>query len=246
MPRLPRVQKDVAPAVQTPTPQPRKDPPTPGHVAKFTHADVSKKLKFDYVYGSKDTVDKALSSLDDLFTAARKSKTNTHELLEETARMIYKQLRIREVSIGLRDAKDGLYRYRAMAGMRSAKWEAHGDLVYTKEDFFRNDKWHGMMISKYTKLMLAEDNPYEDGEEDTVDRQEMLTSKRHNLDDSIEGDYLDIMIPGLNDDLLGWIEISGTWTSKLPDPQTIRFLELIGCTLGAMLSPNGQLSLSGK
>lgn len=224
----------------------RPSRPASGHAPKFTHADVSKKLKFDYLYGSKEAVDRALSSIDELFTAARRPSTSIHDLLEQAATMIYKQLRIREVSIGLRDPKDGLYRYEVMAGMASNKWRAHGNLAYAEEDFLRNDKWRGTMISKYTKLMLAEDNPYAEGEEKTVDRQEMLTAKRHNLDDSIEGDYMDIMIPGLEDDLIGWIEISGTWASKLPDPQTIRLIELIGCTLGVLLSHNDHLSLRGS
>jgi len=215
-------------------------------VTKFTHVDVAKKLKFDYTYGSKDNVDRTLSSLEPLYAVYRKPRMKARDLLEETARIIYKQLRIREVSIGLRDPKDGLYKYQAMAGMRTGKWQAHGKLAYTKEDFFGNDKWKGTAISKYTKILLAEDSPYDEGEEDTYDRQEMLTSKRHNLDDSIEGDYLDVMILGLNDDLIGWIEISGTWTSKIPDPLTIRLLELIACTLGAMFSSNSSTMIYGN
>ncbi|MBN1677503.1 MAG: hypothetical protein JW880_03095 [Candidatus Thermoplasmatota archaeon] len=218
----------------------------PGHVAKFTHADVAKKLKFDYLYGSKENVDKVLSSLEPLFAAYRRPKVKVHDLLEEAAEIIYRHLRIREVSIGLKNPKDGLYRYEVMAGMKKGIWQAHENLVYKKDDFFRNDKWKGTMISKYTKLLLAEDNPYEEGEEDTVDRQEMIASKRHKLDDCIEGDYMDVMIIGPNDDLVGWIEISSTWASKIPDPQTIRFLELVACTLGSMLSPNISLSAQGK
>ncbi len=198
--------------------------------------DVAKKLKFDYAYGPKEHVDKVLSGLDPLFAAYRKPKARTHDLLEMSANIIYRQLRIREVSIGVRDSKDGLYKYEVMSGMNVGKWRAHDGLVHTKEDFFRSDKWKGTMISKYTKLMLAEDNPYHEGEEGTVDRHEMIASKRRGPDDRIEGDYMDIMIHGLNDELIGWIEISGTWTSKLPDPQTMRLVELVACTLGSMLS----------
>ncbi len=234
--QLTRTQKPGPTSRQAPSVERKKEAKTDAHVARFTHADVAKKLKFDYMYGSKDTVDKTLLSLEPLFSAYRRPKTRVHDLLEEAARIIYKQLRIREVSIGIRDPKDGLFKYEIMAGMRAGVWQAHEELVYTEEDFFRNDKWRGTMISKYTKLMLAEDNPYAEGEERTFDRQEMMADKRHNLDDSIEGDYMDIMILGLNEDLLGWIEISGTWTSKVPDTQTIRLIELIACTLGSMLS----------
>jgi len=217
-----------------------------GSLARPNHSDAAKKLKFDYAFGPKEHVDKVLSGLDPLFAAYRKPKVKTRDLLELSANIIYRQLRIREVSIGIRDPKDGLYKYEVMAGMNVGKWRAHEGLAYTKEDFSRNDKWKGTMISKHTKLMLAEDNPYHEGEEDTVDRREMIASKRHGPEDSIEGDYLDILIHGLNDELIGWIEISGTWTSKLPDPQTIRLVELIACTLGSMLSAKGATDLPGK
>lgn len=236
MPGPKRVRSTGVPSGQAPRPQQTKDARNAGPVAKLNHVDVAKKLKFDYAYGPKGHVDKALSGLDPLFAAYRKPKAKTHDLLEMSANIIYRQLRIREVSVGLRDSKDGLYKYEVMSGMNVGKWRAHEGLAYTKEDFFRSDKWKGTMISKYTKLMLAEDNPYHEGEEGTVDRREMIASKRHGPDDSIEGDYMDIMIHGLNDELIGWIEISGTWTSKLPDPQTIRLVELVACTLGSMLS----------
>ncbi len=69
--------------------------------------DVAKKLKFDYAYGPKEHVDKVLSGLDPLFAAYRKPKARTHDLLEMSANIIYRQLRIREMLIGLRDSKDG-------------------------------------------------------------------------------------------------------------------------------------------
>lgn len=231
---------------RSPSPNTGKGVPAKDGAGKFKHAEVAKKLKFDYAYGSKDSFEKALSSLEPLFAAYRKPKVKTHDLLELAANIVYRQLRIREVSIGLRDPKDGLYRYEVMAGMRAGIWQAHEDLAYTREDFSRNDKWSGTMISKYTKLMLAEDGPYEEGEMDTVDRQEMLASKRHSLEDSIEGDYMDVMIHGMNDELIGWIEISGTWSSKMPDPHTIRVVELVACTLGLMLSANPSLAANGK
>lgn len=240
--RSPGTQSGQAPRPQ----QTKKDAREAISVAKLNHADAAKKLKFDYAYGQKEHVDKVLSGLDPLFAAYRKPKTKTRELLELSANIIYKQLKIREVSIGLRDAKDGLYRYEVMAGMNVGKWRAHEGLAYTREDFSRNDKWKGTMISKYTKLMLAEDNPYHEGEEDTVDRHEMIASKRHGPEDSIEGDYMDIIIHGPNDELIGWIEISGTWTSKLPDPQTIRLVELVACTLGSMLSARAAPGGPGK
>lgn len=230
-----------APPARAPVP----DPPAAKPV-KLSHTDVAKKVKFDYMYGSKGNIDKALAGMDSVFEVYRRPKVRVHELLEETANVIYKQLKLKEVSIGLKSPKDGMYRYEVMAGMSSGIWEAHEDLAYTQGDFFRNDKYKGTSISKYSKIMLAEDSPYQEGEEDTYNRQEMLTAKRHSLDDCIEGDYIDVLIYGVNDEVIGWIEVAATWTSKIPDAQTIRCMEILACALGAMLSTHPSLAFNHK
>ena len=64
----------------------------------------------------------------------------------------------------------------------------------------------------------------------------MLQMARRALDDSIEGDYLDINILGSDDELLGWIEISGTVTGKLPDIATIRTIEGMASVLALAIT----------
>ena len=214
--------------------------------AKLNHNDVAKKLKFDYMYGSKDAIDKAMAGFDSVFEVYRRPKVKVRELLEVAANVVYKQLKLKEVSIGLKSQKDGMFRYEVMAGMSSGIWQAHEDLAYTQGDFFSNEKYKGTSISKYSKIMLAEDSPYQMGEEDTYNRQEMLTAKRHSLDDCIEGDYIDVLIYGINDEFIGWIEVSGTWTSKIPDAQTTRFMEVLACALGAMLTTHPSLLSNQK
>ena len=59
----------------------------------------------------------------------------------------------------------------------------------------------------------------------------MMRSKRKTSEDSIEGDYLDVLVYGPKDEILGWIEVSGTWDGKLPDAQTIRSLEVVSSVL---------------
>ena len=231
----------IAPPARAPPPDPPVEKPV-----KLSHTDVAKKVKFDYMYGSKGSLDKALAGMDSVFEVYRRPKVRVHELLEEAANVIYKQLKLKEVSIGLKSHKDGMFRYEVMAGMSSGVWEAHEDLAYTQDDFFRNDTYKGTSISKYSKIMLAEDSPYQTGEEDTYNRQEMLTAKRHSLDDCIEGDYIDVLIYGVSDEFIGWIEVSGSWTSKIPDAQTIRCMEVLASALGAMLSTHPSLTSHQK
>ena len=59
------------------------------------------------------------------------------------------------------------------------------------------------------------------------------------MEDTIEGDYLDICIYGEDDDLLGWIEISGLTNGKFPDVQTIKCVELLASVIGVVLLRSG-------
>ncbi len=165
-----------------------------------------------------------------------------HQLLQEVADLIYRQFRIREVSIGLRDPSDGLYRYQVLHTVREGVKMAHLDLAYKYEDFFDESRWRGTAISNLSKLMLAEDMPYLDGEMGTFNKELMQKSRRKSDDESIEGDYIDILIRGTNDELLGWMEISGTWDMKIPSARTIRSLEVIACALGLILSSTNLVS----
>jgi len=193
--------------------------------------DVSKKLRMDYAFGRKEQMDRELEAVMSLFDMARNSRMSTKELLQEAAKTIYHQFRIREVTIGLLDI-DGFYKYSAMYGVRPEVWHAHFELTYTYDDFFDPKRWKGTSISHFSKLFLAENTPYEDGEESTYDKMLMLKSKRKNDTDSIEGDYLDIHVFGPDNSLLGWIEVSGTWDGKIPDARILRWLEIVASVIG--------------
>lgn len=155
------------------------------------------------------------------------------KLLNEAADFIWRQFGIDNVAIGLRDPKDGLYRYKAMVGFRPDAIEAHKKIVYKKEEFFENGKYHGVTISKYTRMYLAEDNLPDDVlERGAYNRPGLLKMRRTDSTDSLEGDYIDMGIYSKGDELVGWIEISGTRTLKLPDVTTIRWVEVIASIIG--------------
>ena len=207
----------------------------PGRIA---HEDVARKLKLDYVGSVRDHTDRNLDSIQDLLEEVGRPKGDAKELLDNVAKLIYKQFHIREVAIGMKSS-DGLYRYVTMHGMRANIWAEHRDLAYTYDSFFDNAKYKGTVISDYTKLLLAEDMPYDEGEKQTYSEHLMKASNRKEMDDSIEGDYLDILIYGAGNELLGWIEISGTWEDKLPAARTIRCLEIVANITGMALSYRG-------
>jgi hypothetical protein len=67
----------------------------------------------------------------------------------------------------------------------------------------------------------------------------MLQSARKSLDDTIEGDYIDVLILGKGEELLGWIEISGMQNGKFPDAQTLKCIELLATVIGVALARAG-------
>jgi hypothetical protein len=202
----------------------------------FSPTDVARRYKSDYSRASNDLTDRSIECIQELCELIMTPKVGSKELTESIIKLIFRQFHIKEVSIGLRSASDGRFRYVAMEGMRANIWAEHVKLSYTKDVFFDSKKYKGTQVSKYTKLLLAEDEPYDDGEKKTYSEHLMLSSARKAYDDSIEGDYLDILVFGPQDQVLGWIEISGTWDGKLPSPKIIRTIEVFASLLGIALS----------
>lgn len=208
----------------------------------FDYKEVSRKLKQDYAHGARDPSIRQLDSLHALIKFLMKADPNLSEMLEQTARLIYTQFNIKEVSVALRSASDGLYRYVAEHGMRTDIWAAHNKITYTYDDLIDTKKYKGVTISHHTKLYLAEDNPYAPDEGGTYNQHMMKQAKRKSETDSIEGDYLDIFIYGPQDEPYGWIEISGTWDGRVPDAKAIRCLEMIASVLGIAINRHQMMS----
>lgn len=196
---------------------------------------IKKRMWLAYQYACNNPANERMDAVQALVVKLADPGVDMHMFLQEAADTINTKLGIKETTIGLRSPSDELYRYEAMSGLTDSEWEAHKHLSYKHEDFYSQDVYKSMQISRYTRLLLAEDNPYANGEESTYEREVMLQSKRKSLDDTIEGDYLDICIFGKGDDLLGWIEISGMKTGRFPDAETVKCLELLASVIGVAL-----------
>ena len=197
---------------------------------------IKKRMWLAYQYACSNPANERTDCVHALITKLADPDIDMHMFLQEVADTINAKQAIKEITIGLRSPSDGLYRYEVMSGLSDSEWDAHKRLSYKHEDFYSEDVYKFMQISKYTRLLLAEDNPYANGEDDTYERDLMLQSKRKSLDDTIEGDYLDISIFGKGDDLLGWIEISGMENARFPDTETIKCLELLASVIGVALA----------
>ena len=193
---------------------------------------VSTKMKMDYLHGIGEPIQRRLDGIQGLLAHFRKPQLDIDALIMDAAGLIAKHMSIDAISIGLRDSRDGLYRYRAMVGFRDDAMEALKRISYRKEQFYENPEYHGSDVSKQTRLYLAEDNVLLDSELKSFNRPGLLTAKRTSTSESLEGDYMDIKILGPFDDLLGWIEISGTRSMRLPDATAIRWIEVIASIIG--------------
>lgn len=199
--------------------------------------DIARNLRLEYQYNRKDASCRILDKMHPIIAQLQDPhRLDVDRFLGDVAMMINKEFRIREVTIGLRSPADGLYRYVAMAGLRPDAWKAHSDIEYTLRDFTDPSTFKGRPISSLTFVFLAEDTPYREGEEDTFNRRILLEAKRKSVDESIEGDYLDVNILDEDGELVGWIEISGTREARFPDPVTIKWIEHIGQIIGIALA----------
>ncbi len=204
-------------------------------VESVNHRTIPDKLKFDYSHSAVEPVQKSQEGIQSLLAHFRKPKIDIDTLLLEAANLISRQYGIADVAIGLRDPKDGLYRYRAMAGFRDQAIEAHKAIAYTKEQFSDGCEFDGRDISRYSRIYLEEDNVLSEEERKAYNRPGLFARRRLNVTQSLEGDYIDVKILGIGEELLGWIEISGTRTMKLPDITTIRWVEVMASIIAAAL-----------
>lgn len=199
------------------------------------HRDIPLRLKFEYSHTLKDQTQKSLESIQHILEQFTKPVIDVKGLMQQIADNISKQFGIDNVAIGLKSPEDGKYRYVIHSGVREEAIQIRSKIAYTLDDFYKDGDFNGTFISKYSKIYLAEDNEYKDIERMAYNRPLLLGLKRRSLNDSLEADYIDSFILGLNDELLGWIEISGTRTGKLPDAATVRWVEAAAALIGVAL-----------
>jgi len=69
---------------------------------------------------------------------------------------------------------------------------AHKGSRTSNEDFYSQNVYKFMQISRYTHLLLAEDNPYGEGEDANYEKELMLAVQEEVARGHDRGDYLDV------------------------------------------------------
>ncbi len=208
------------------------------------YKDIPRKMKLEYGFPTAGKTYKILENIGQLLAHFQKSELDLQALMIDAANLMMRQFSLRTVAIGLRDP-DGNYRYKALLGLRPETEAANRKITYTPEQFFDATVYKGTMISKYTKVFLAEDNPWLESEREAYNLPSLLGMTRRSLDDYMEGDYIDIHVLGKDEEVIGWIELSGTNTGKIPDVTALRWMEFIGQIIGAAVMSLGPAPARG-
>jgi hypothetical protein len=197
--------------------------------------DVALKMRMDYSHGAMDHSMKIVEEVNSFCAKVKLITFDMDSFLKDAADLISRVFGILNTTIAVWDDKRGLYRYRAFVGFDNETVEAHGKITYGKADLIDETRYPSHEISKHTRLYLSEQHPYAEGEESSFARPALLGMKRRSISDSLEGDYLCFYFRDPDNDILGWIETSGTRMRKLPDTQTIKWIELVACIVGAVI-----------
>jgi hypothetical protein len=199
-------------------------------------SEYSRQLREMYSPVARDDNERIMEGIESLLSNSRSRATTTRAFLEDAMKLIYRLSDFREIALGLKDRKDGFYRYEVILGYRKDSEAAYRQLVYKAEEMADPKKYPvGVYISRFGEYSMVEGQPYRQGEEETYNRPLMLKRERAAPDDFIEGDYIQIYFYGVKGDYLGWIELSGPKSGKIPPRSTIKWIEFIAQIMGTIV-----------
>ncbi len=198
------------------------------------------KMKLDYSHGLRDPTSKLLEAILAIGTKLEKPGFELREILQDAATVITRHLGIASVAIGLWNPTIRKYKYEVIVGLNPEAVKGFMDLSYDRNELLDPKTYPCHDISRMTKLFLGEEHPYATNEEFTYNKPILLGMHRYAADESLEADYLDTFFMGPGEQILGWMEISGTRAKKLPDSTTIRWVELIAQLIGLAIRIRAQ------
>jgi len=204
-----------------------------------------KKIEFDQNFASlikkkyslipEDDLENKIDGIQRFISYANERGRPIRSVVEQTARIIYRLFNFKEVSIILRSESDGLFRYEALIGFRKESEMANRKLSFAYDDIIDSAKFPHIKLGKNAEYHLSENLIIEEGTKERYNRPFILSKEREFPDEFMEGDYIDIDIPGSNRELFGWIELGNTRDGKLPPRSHIRWIELMANILGILI-----------
>lgn len=180
--------------------------------------------------------EKAIDHIQNWLLNSKMNVGSLDDILYLTARTIYRLFEFKEVAIGLRSEEDDMFRYVTLLGFTKDAERALRNLAYSFEEMVSYERYPGIRLNSLTDYCLAEDHIHEEREEGSYNRPFVIgKTKRQDIDDFIDGDYIDIAFYDSRVQLLGWIELSNTRNGKMPARESLRWLDLMATILALIV-----------
>jgi hypothetical protein len=160
---------------------------------------------------------------------------DVNRILQEAGELIFSLFGFKEVLIGLQEG-NGLFKYSVILGHSKRAEEAIVEAEYRIEEMACCEDYPCITVSHQSEFCFKEDLPDDEREVRQFNRPSEISVERTNLEDMMEGDYLDVFIYGPEDKMLGWIEVSYPTNGKFPSRETIRGLELLASNIGVAIN----------
>lgn len=196
--------------------------------------DFISKLKETYSTLNRDDDERLMAEIHSMIEFSMDRRNPTNKVLERICRLIVKNFEFKSVSIGLR-GEDNMYRYVAFAGHPKEAEDALRLQRYNLSDMIDYDKYPNIRIGA-----IAQYNPVEgfpDKKDELVGHHipELPKTPRKNVNEFLQGDYIDFFMHGFEGKLIAWIELSETKDGRLPSRDSIRWIELISDICASVL-----------
>lgn len=178
--------------------------------------------------------EKFIETITNFIVSAEKLKKPKEQILTEALQLIQSLSQFKECAFGLRDP-DGAYRFKRLVGFGQDAETARKEIVYSEADMRDIITYRPIIICRFSQFHLSEMKPYKPGMEITFNKPNLLNSERKHPDDMTEGDYIEIPLQGKDREIIGWIELSGPASGKLPKREVILQIEFFASCLIPMI-----------
>lgn len=129
--------------------------------------DIHTLIRKRFSPGVRDDVEREIEAVTKLISYSLEPGRPLRQILEMAANTIRNLCEFREVSIGLRSEKDGLFRYEVLIGFKKTSEIAHRLLSYTLEDMLSDENYPNVKLSKFTEYCFAERKALEETDFET-------------------------------------------------------------------------------
>src|SRR5512136_96884 len=92
--------------------------------------EYSRQLREIYSPVARDDTERIMEGIEALLSNSRSRALTTRAFLEDAMKLLYRLFDFREIALGLKDRKTGLYRYEVILGYRKESEVAYRQLAY--------------------------------------------------------------------------------------------------------------------